>query len=1538
MPSSVENRVVQMTFDNAKFEQKLDQTMKSIVELEKSLQFEKSKKSLQDFSTVANNFNLGNISAHIEGVSKKFLVLGTIAATTLSNITSAAIHAGTNIVKSLSLDTVLDGFHEYETNINSIQTIMANTASKGSSLKDVNDALDELNTFSDKTIYNFSQMTKNIGTFTAAGVDLKTSVQSIKGIANLAAISGSNADQASTAMYQLSQAIASGTVKLQDWNSVVNAGMGGEVFQKALFETGKALKTIKDVPMTQTFDQWKKAGNSFRGSLEQGWITSEVLTTTLQNFTGEMTAAQVKAKGFTSEQATEIERLGKLGVDSATKVRTMTQLISTVKEAVGSGWSASFRTIFGDFEEATQVFTDVSNAIGSLVSHSAKARNELLTNWKNMGGRLLLIKGVQQTFKSLSQILLPIQRAFREVFPKTTAKQLLDITRQFVRLAEALAPSAKTADNIKRTFKGLFQLFKIGIEIAKGVVSVVKALGKSFERNTDILGTTARFGDFLNKLRLILVEGGKIKNFFKAITNFIQDPQPALKRLQTLFFDTFGKLEDIIKKPVPLLIELKDKILSFLAEFLHIPGLVDTTFTPFENVLGRVKTRFEEVKKVAEFFIGLWQEVFQRLMGVKQAIQPVLENVLDYIKTWFKELGQKLAAGMSPGDFSPVLDAVNVGLLGGLLLVFKKFVDKGLKFDFGGGFMANLSGLVGRISGSFNELTNTLKTMQTVLKANALLQIAIAIAILSASLLTLSLIDSKALSKALAAVSAGFAELVAVMVALNKLSNTGFSLDATATAMILIASAMLILSAAVSVFSRLSLDEIGRGLTGLAGGLLIMVTAVKLMGKASPTTVLAAAAMILMAIAIDILATAMLLMAKLSWEDIGKGMTVIVGALTAIGVALTFIPPTAPLVAVGVALVAVSLVALAGALKVMSLLKWNEIARGSVAIAAGLVAVGVGMHSMPPSLPFTAKGLILVGAALVGLAGIIKLFALFSWGEFALAIGLTAMIGTLPGAIALAAVAGSLTLMLGVIKAFDMVKWQDLAKGLGGIVAVIATLAAAALLSAPAIPLMIALAAALVLVGAAFGLFGLGALATANAIAILATTGKAGIDVIFAFMDGLLERFPKLAVAMGTSILKMGQELLEGADPLLKALGILLVHILDKLTELLPSLFAFVGRLLDNVAQLIIDKSPKFIEAGFNLLLNILQGIKRNIGQLTKLAVDIITGFLQGLKSRVGDITNAGFDLLIAFMQGIEDNMEKLVSKGVDVVLKWIKGVASQTSKIVRAGGDIIINVIKGFGRNTNAIVRAGTDVLINFLKGLSENSRRVINAVGQFILDLLIDIGDAIDQYLPQIEKAGRRIAGELINGMTLGVLDHAPGFIKKLLGIDKKTEEELRKQQESNSPSKVYMRIGQDMMLGLTKGISDDTSYVRGIVSVSQTAADAFNEALAGISDEVNKFPEFNPTITPVLDLTSVQKDSKQISSFFKAPDLEPVVTQAKDISAMNLQLASSQADIAAPPATAEVKFEQNNYSPKALSTADIYKQTRNQIAMAKEGLKIP
>lgn len=407
MSQTVDNKVVEMRFDNDQFEKGVATSMSTIDKLKAKLNFQDADKSLSSLSDSAKRVDMSTLANSVQKVSLQFSSLKVIAGTALANITNNAVNTGRKILSALTINPVKDGMSEYETQMNAVQTILANTQKEGTNVKIVNKYLDELNTYADKTIYNFTEMTRNIGTFTAAGVKLSTSVSSIKGIANLAAVSGSSAQQASTAMYQLSQAIAAGKVQLMDWNSVVNAGMGGQVFQDALIRTSEHLKTgAKEAINTY---------GSFRESLTKGeWLTTQVLTETLDQFataadTQEEYEAAVKKfvdEGYSQEEAEQIATMAKTAGEAATKVKTFSQLIDTCKEALGSGWTTTWRLIFGDFEDARKLWTSVSDAIGGFINKFSDARNKVLdsalyNNFKSLGER---IKSVGEATETVTKV------------------------------------------------------------------------------------------------------------------------------------------------------------------------------------------------------------------------------------------------------------------------------------------------------------------------------------------------------------------------------------------------------------------------------------------------------------------------------------------------------------------------------------------------------------------------------------------------------------------------------------------------------------------------------------------------------------------------------------------------------------------------------------------------------------------------------------------------------------------------------------------------------------------------------------------------------------------------------------------------------------------------------------------------------------------------------------------------------------------------------------------------------------------------------
>lgn len=678
MSKTIDQRVVEMRFDNANFEKNVSTSMSTLDKLKKSLKFEDSAKGFENISKAAGRVDMGGLSNGVESVRLKFSALEVMAVTALQNITNSALNAGKKLVSDLALDPIISGFKEYETQINATQTILANTQKEGANIDDVNRALDELNKYADLTIYNFTEMTRNIGTFTAAGVDLNTSVNAIKGIANLAAISGSTSQQASTAMYQLSQALASGTVKLMDWNSVVNAGMGGQVFQDALKMTAR----IHGIAI----DEMIADEGSFRETLSKGWLTSDILTETLQHFT-EFTDTyneeSLKRQGYNEKEIAEIKQMGITATDAATKVKTLSQLYDVMKETAQSGWAATWKILLGDFEEAKESLTKFSNMLNEPLAAAADARNKILSEGFSSGWKQFLNEGIEDTegFKeavlSIGKEAVPgledlIEKAggFEESLKKgwITSDMLAEavgtLTAKTAGLSdEELRNLGYTRDQVtaledlnKRIQDGSINLDDYAKKMGRvsGRENIILALTTAFEKLQTILGTIK---DAFNEVFEPLT-GEELYNVTVRIKEFVSGltlSEEALDNFKMTFKGAFAFVDIIgqgLKAFGQILGHLLEKLLPVGDGFLGVTGSIGEWIVSIDEAIksGDGLTKFVElvngaIDKLASGFkvakdyvldlIGSWT-------GIDFTKFESLRDIFAFISEKLSEFGEKI--------------------------------------------------------------------------------------------------------------------------------------------------------------------------------------------------------------------------------------------------------------------------------------------------------------------------------------------------------------------------------------------------------------------------------------------------------------------------------------------------------------------------------------------------------------------------------------------------------------------------------------------------------------------------------------------------------------------------------------------------------------------------------------------------------------------------------------------------------------------------------------------------------------------------------
>lgn len=1280
MSTTVDERVVEMRFDNKQFEANVQTSLSTIDRLKRSLNLEGAAKGLENVNTAAQKCDMTPLTNAVETVKVKFSTLEVMAVTALANITNSAVNAAKNIVSALTIDPIKTGFQEYETQINAVQTILANTSSKGTTLDQVNNALDELNHYADMTIYNFTEMTRNIGTFTAAGVDLDTSVSAIKGIANLAAVSGSTSQQASTAMYQLSQALAAGTVKLQDWNSVVNAGMGGQVFQDALKETAK----VHGIAI----DEMIKDEGSFRETLSKGWLTSDILTETLSKFTGDLNEEQLRTMGYTDEQIQSIIKMGQTANDAATKVKTFTQLFDTLKEAAQSGWTQSWEIIVGDFDEAKELLTEISDIFSGLINASADARNNMLQDWKDLGGRTMMIEAVKNVFEGLLSVAKPIREAFNEIFPPMTGKQLSDITEKIHDLTAKFKMGEETSKNLKSTFKGVFAVLDIGAQAFKAVAGgAADLIGYFIPAGNGILSLTGNFGEFLVSLDETVKSTDIFGKAISTVVNIIKAIGDGVQTAGQAVAD-FGK-------------KISEKY-SFNG-FETFRAFLDRIHTRMHDVVNGATSMKDGVTTAFDLLGDALEKCkFLKVMkAIWNAVKIIASGIIDAFGTMMSTLTDKLGNA----DFSGVLDFLNAASIGGVAVAITKFLSGVSKpFEGFGSMLKGFKGILKGVSGVLDGVRGCFEAYQTKLKADSLMKIAVAIGILAASIVAISLIDSDKLSASLGGITVLFGNLLAAMAIYNKISGSTGKVSKANAAMIAMSVSVLILVSALKKLSDLQWHELARGLSGVAGLTVIVVVAAKAMSSNSQKVMKGATSLVIFAAAIKILASACKDLSVLDWNELGRGLTgvgVLMGEValflkvakfqgkaisTATGIVilaaamkilasackdfgnLDWEQLNKGLVSIGVLLgeiavftnitgkasrvvaTGVSLVLIAAAMKVFASavsdfgsMQWDIIGRGLTAMGVALGEVTVAVRFMPKNMVGIGTGLVIVGAALEILANAMSKFGSMQWDEIGrgltvlgismaeLAIGLNFMKGTLSGSAAMLVAAAALAILTPVLTTLGHLSWEEIAKGLVSIAGAFTVMGIAGAVLGPLVPTILGLAGAFTLIGVGILALGAGLLAAGaglSAVAVgltaLAAAGAAGATAIVAaltvIVTGIIGLIPAILEQIGYGIIAVCKVIAEGVPVIGEAIKAIILTVVDVLVECVPQIVNGALKLITGVLAALVQYTPQIIDSIFKFLIAVLEGIANHLPSLIKAAIDVMMAFFAGIADALSGI------------------------------------------------------------------------------------------------------------------------------------------------------------------------------------------------------------------------------------------------------------------------------------------------------------------------------
>ena len=1387
MSREVDQRVVEMQFNNVQFERNTKQSINTIERLKASLDFDGVSNSFAGITKAAKNVNLEPVSDGANEVYYRFKALDVVAGTVLSNITAKAMTLGWTLTKALTIDPMKSGLAEYETQINSVQTILANTQKEGTNLAQVNAALDELNHYADMTIYNFTEMTRNIGTFTAAGVKLDTSVQAIKGIANLAAVSGSTSMQASTAMYQLSQALAAGTVKLMDWNSVVNAGMGGQVFQDALKETARVHGVAID-------EMIAKEG-SFRETLQHGWLTASILTETLAKFTGDLSEEELRAIGYTEDQIAAIIKMGETANDAATKVKTFTQLIDTLKEAVQSGWTQSWEYIIGDFEEAKELWTEISDRLQAVIGQSSEARNSLLKGVFTSGWNQLIDLGITDSASLLQDVLVNlgkeagvlsdaqieaagsfeeslkggwltaelIQNGLNNIIDQFdellklsdkeissfgySRKEIIELENTYKSLNEEIAKGNVNLDSLAERMKlpstGRDNLISSLFNVFDAIGSLIEPIKKSFENIfpkitiEQLYDFTEQIEEFTKKLIISEETASKLERVFNGVFSIFKFGSNTIESLFGYFGQFLNSVSPLVSSFLGLAASIGDLVSSFISLIDEI-GIFNGVITGFESILTFASNGFSALSKSLDEFSNKTSVVINPLEFIYGCLKDFVEFIspgLIYFGTVsseaFGEFSKSAINAFNSFDPTNLYNFMNAGMGLGILTSIKNFVDSGKNIFKGA------SSFVDGIKNILNELGKSITTWRTNKNSETLMTVSKSIGILAASLTVLSLIKPERLTASIASITVLFGELMGAFYILGKIDiKNGVKLTALSVSMLSFASSVLILSSALTVISSIDTDKLIGSILTLGAVLIEFIASTVILSSSTKRMTKGLTGMLAMATSVRILASSVSMFADIDSGSLIKGILALGAVLLELG---------------AFSIIVGKLGNGFGILKGISF----GILAGSMLVLSNVVKTFGDMD-----VESLQKGVLTLGAILLEL------------GTFSVLMGHST--GIISSSAAMVILSVALNLLVSPFKELGELSLENIGKGLLSIGGAIAIFAAASMLmqgNVLASFSILAMAAAMIPLAKSFSM--ISELDPWNIVKSL------------------------LAIAGAFTVFGVAGYVLAPVAPVIVALSLALGVFAAAIGGLLVA--ASSANLINNLAGSLALLST----LNFSAFLQAIQNV-------AWMVVEFIAGIIKGIGEIAATLVTSIAEIITAICEAII-NAAPAIGEAVSVLIIELCEVIRETAP------EIAYTVIYLIGQLWEAIKPALVQLWNNITGWVDEN----IIHHDWFGIGAMIN--DFKDIWFGDAEKAGKNTA----EGYVSGIEAEEPNLLDRIASLGSKVAATWNRFWGIQSPSKLAQESGNYIAEGYSEGLLDGETIVgNGMYALAEAVNDAFCE----------------------------------------------------------------------------------------------------------------
>lgn len=1273
MSNSIDRRIVEMQFENRQFEQGARTSMGTLEKLKRSLDFSGAARGMSALTGAMQGVDMTPMANAVENVSLKFRALEVAGVTAMMNLANRAVDTGISLVKSLSIDQVNKGWEKYGDKTAQVQTIMNAT---GKSIDEVNGYLDKLMWFSDETSYSFNDMTAALGQLTSAGGDVDKLIPMIQGIANATAYAGKGAAEFSRSIYNLNQSYSSGHLQYMDWKSLELAGVASKQLKETFIETAVALGKVKEGEIDLA---------DFGSTLKSGWADTEVMEQAFGKF-NEMTelAYEMVQSGEveTASEAYDILASKYDGVSitaakAAQEAKTLKDAIDATKDAVSSGWMKTFELIFGNYQEAKVLWTDLANYMWDVFASGSEARNSMLEEWKDLGGRDSLIQGLTNILLAVQSAIEAVKESFRDIFPAMTGERLAELTRGFEAFTEKLTgfftvtagfqdlqidPATGQVENLgkavsllseprkseglinlQKTLKGIFAVLHIGAQAVSGLLQAgARLLGIVTPAAGGILGMTGALGDWLVALDKAVTESG-------------------------IFTSGIGRMLDFLSPVADAVKALAKGMLEAVTGLLHVDlsGLIQAGD-------GAAKA----LSPLSAVAAGAGK-VLEGLFGLLGKIMPALKTVGEGIGNAFSGLGESLGKI----DLGSIVNLLNAGLFGALL---QKFGGLTKAFT---GIGEDIGGSLGGIKEVLNGVKETMEAYQTQLKAGTLLKIAGAIGIMAGAILLLSSIEPARMAAALGGMAILLTEIslaVSQMGGALKLGQTK-NFTVMAAALVAFSAGILILSGAVKVLSTIDPGALVMGLAGL-GAILTELSVFLKLQNGTKFGAFKATGILLLSAAILVLAKAVQVFSRMKPAEMVQGLVGVAAVLAEIagftklaGSAKHIIATSASML-----LLSTSLLIFAGAIEKMGRLSWGEIGRGLVSMAGALTAVILAMNLMPKGGFGKAIGLTAFAAGLLVLSAALQSFGampLDAIGRGLLAMGgslvllsagLFAMKTALPGAAALLVAAAALTVLAPVMERFGQMELSEIGKSLLMLAGTLAIFGVAGSVLGPVVPVLLGLAGAVALFGIGCLAAGTGVAAFGAGLTALAAGGAAAASALTLMVVELINLIPLFAQKVGEGFVNLCWAIANSAEAICGAIVAVIHAVCQAALETLPEVAYTVVELLAEILVTIADHIPEIMQAGLDILIGLLEGLANNMDRVIDAATSVVITFLEGIGAKLPDVVNAGFDMMIAFLDGLSQVVEERTPELI--------------ASFVGLGGSLITGLIQGLFSGLGAL------------------------------------------------------------------------------------------------------------------------------------------------------------------------------------------------------------------------------------------------------------